>query len=56
MVGTSAYIAPEVVNRKPYSKECDIWRAGMILHAMLRDQFSFDIDHNKEAVIWILED
>ena len=50
MVGTLAYIAPEVANRKPYSKECDIW-AGMILHTMLRDQFSFDVEHNKEAVI-----
>ena len=28
----------------------------MILHAMLRDHFSFYIDHNKEAVMLILED
>ena len=37
-----------------YSKECDIWSAGMILHAMLRGTLPFNYDNNKETIRLIL--
>ena len=32
--GTLIYMAPEVINRKPYSQESDVWSLGCILYEM----------------------
>ena len=50
MCGTLCYIAPEVVNSKPYSKEVDLWAAGMILYVMLRGALPFDEDNATDTV------
>jgi calcium-dependent protein kinase len=46
-VGTSLYMAPEVLN-KSYSSACDTWSLGVILYIMLCGCPPFDGDSDKE--------
>lgn len=39
--GTLAYVAPEVLQGKPYGHEVDLWSAGVITFAMLRNRLPF---------------
>lgn len=53
-VGTSYYIAPEVIN-KEYDEKCDIWSCGAILHAMLVGYPPFMGNTNQEIMEKVLE-
>ena len=38
-LGTPLYMAPELVMKKPYGKEVDIWALGIITHIILTGCF-----------------
>jgi len=42
MVGTKEYVAPEVVQRKPYGKAVDWWAVGILFYELLVGQTPFD--------------
>ena len=39
--GTPAYVAPEVVLRKGYKKEVDIWTVGVIFYVLVSRNLPF---------------
>lgn len=40
--GTLAYVAPEVLMQRPYSKPVDIWSIGIVAYLMMRGRLPFD--------------
>lgn len=40
-IGTSYYIAPEILINSQYNEKCDLWSAGVILHIMLTGSAPF---------------
>lgn len=48
--GSPAYLAPEIINRQPYSKAVDIWSAGIILYAISHQTLPF---YNNNTVIML---
>lgn len=49
--GTLSFVAPEVLIRKPYNKEVDIWSIGVSLYYMLTGTLPFDDENDNEEVI-----
>jgi serine/threonine protein kinase len=43
--GTLGYVAPEILLKKPYSFQCDLWSFGCILYALLCSSLPFDHDN-----------
>lgn len=41
LLGTPAYIAPEILKRVPYDEKVDIWSAGVILYELLSNESPF---------------
>jgi serine/threonine protein kinase len=42
--GTLGYVAPEILEKKPYSPQCDLWSLGCIIFALLCGSLPFDSD------------
>ena len=49
--GTLTYVSPEVLIRKPYNKEVDIWSIGIILYWILSGDLPFDDEGDNEEKI-----
>jgi Ca2+-binding EF-hand superfamily protein len=50
-MGTISYVAPEVVLRKPYNKEIDVWSLGVLLYLLLSGCLPFDDPSSDEEII-----
>ena len=48
--GTLGYVAPEVLQKKPYSFSCDLWSYGCIIYALLSGSLPFDHESQKETI------
>ena len=49
MVGSRAYMAPEILQNHPHSYPCDMWSMGIILYLMLSGNHPFNaknLDHD----------
>ena len=41
-VGTPYYLAPEIINNKPYDSKCDIWALGVLLYELMTFKMPFN--------------
>lgn len=46
LVGTPAYLAPEVVKGQRYNRSVDLWSVGVIVYVSLSGEFPFNEDEN----------
>lgn len=46
MVGTPAYLAPEVLRNKGYNRSLDMWSVGVIIYVSLSGVFPFNEDED----------
>jgi serine/threonine protein kinase/tetratricopeptide (TPR) repeat protein len=54
IVGTWAYIAPEVINSNPYDARADIWSFGVMLYELLAGRRPFDDSTMTGLIVAIL--
>ena len=40
-IGTPHFMAPEVIQRRPYGKPVDVWSAGILVHILLSGTMPF---------------
>lgn len=53
--GTPAYVAPEVLLKKGYRKEVDMWSAGVIFYTLVCRQLPFQSQDRKTTFSHIVE-
>ena len=51
IVGSPLYIAPEIINKKPYDLSCDLWSLGVILYLLLAGEPPFKGSNNREIFL-----
>ena len=53
--GTPEYIAPEILARKPYTSQVDLWAVGVITYILLSGQMPFDDENRTRLYRMILK-
>ena len=48
VLGSPLYMAPELVNRQPYTEKVDVWSLGVISYLLLSRVLPFDDEEDKE--------
>eukprot|EP00284_Hemiselmis_tepida_P013962 CAMPEP_0174918056 /NCGR_PEP_ID=MMETSP1355-20121228/2861_1 /TAXON_ID=464990 /ORGANISM="Hemiselmis tepida, Strain CCMP443" /LENGTH=495 /DNA_ID=CAMNT_0016163213 /DNA_START=168 /DNA_END=1655 /DNA_ORIENTATION=- len=48
--GTPSYVAPEIITRQGYGKECDVWSSGIILYILLCGFPPFDQEAHQSVL------
>jgi len=44
--GSCLFMAPEIVERRPYDAKVDVWSLGVMLYMLLTDEHPFVLDHD----------
>ena len=47
--GTLSYVAPEVLQQKPYGKAVDVWSLGILAYLMMVGSLPFDHEDDREV-------
>ena len=53
--GTPEYISPELLARKPYTSQVDLWAVGVITYILLSGTMPFDEDNQPKIYRLILK-
>jgi serine/threonine-protein kinase ULK/ATG1 len=48
VLGSSLYMAPELVNRQPYTEKVDVWSLGVITYQLLSGKTPFEANSIKK--------
>jgi Ca2+-binding EF-hand superfamily protein len=48
--GTLSYIAPEILEEKPYNEKVDEWSIGILTYLLLSETVPFDDDHSEREI------
>ena len=51
VLGSPLYMAPELVNRQPYTEKVDVWSLGVITYQLLSGKTPFEANSIKEENI-----
>jgi len=52
VLGSPLYMAPELVNREPYSEKVDIWSLGVITYQLLSGKTPFESRRSLKKIDW----